>query len=791
MNVVDTQPRRGWRAYAYGILILALGGAGLIALSTALGYSTAARAQIGSAAPSFDLTSSAYLYRFDPTTSQFITLSLPLDSRPSAVTVVTGAIRDNIWYAAPGLNQIGRVVYTSTTDYVLTEYAAPGAPQAIAASPTDVWFTLPTLGQVGHLNPVNGTVVTVSLIPISSTLSDIAVDSIGQAWLAQRSGDQVLITGLSSTLGVSMTLVITPANSNPGGLAIDHDDQLWLAAKDSDLVWRVKPVSGTIDSPIVLSGNSYPDRLAHNDASNYLWVALTKANQLGRWAGAVPESTELYTIPMTNSLPGALAVDHLDHVYFVQQATNQLGRLTITPTVAFDDYALPRRDLKATGLAIGQNNAVWVAAYREVSVYRQFLPWITRYYDRQIPSFGVQMYWAISPQYGLTRVLESQTTWVRYPVFWSGIEPTNTTPDKYNWAATDASLLAARDSNLKLIVTLGGNPSWATPSGQHGYGGPVQNIADLQEFVGAIVARYPHVKYWEFYNEPDNWAWFGLQGAAYANMLKAVYPVVKAANPDAQVVMGGLAMDWFIEQGGPFDRNFLQDVLANCSGPCFDLANFHYYPSARAEWEPYGRDIIGKANYVRQMLATYHYTRTVINTETGWPNISISGGTEIAARWLPKVYVRGLAAGLPTVIWYSLLDSDSSLPGLLDLNLTPRPTYDALRALTGLMNTAHFVRTIPVTETGSSFIEGYQFSVIGTNGSKRLDVYWYDCPSMSLPGFPFDCNDVAPLQIRASRLGKSDKFGNRVIVDDADDGYRDGLVTLGVLSSPIYIDYEP
>jgi hypothetical protein len=273
-------------------------------------------------------------------------------------------------------------------------------------------------------------------------------------------------------------------------------------------------------------------------------------------------------------------------------------------------------------------------------------------------------------------------------------------------------------------------------------------------------------------------------------MLQALYPVIKAANSNAQVVFGGLALDFFPEDGGSFNKTFLQQVLTACSGPCFDLANFHYYPVFRKRWEPYGRDMIGKTNYVRQVLAQYNYVRPVINTETGWPEVL--GGPDIMARWVPKAFVRTQAAGLPVAIWYSMIDADASNPGLLDGTMTPRPAYYAFRAMTALLMPARYVRTIPSSETGSTFIEGYQFIEPSSVNPKRLDVYWYDCTSMVVYQIaPTDCSNTAPLKISASHIAKIDKFGVSTIVNDADDGKSDGLVTLTVSSSPIYIDYQP
>ena len=49
----------------------------------------------------------------------------------------------------------------------------------------------------------------------------------------------------------------------------------------------------------------------------------------------------------------------------------------------------------------------------------------------------------------------------------------------------------------------------------------------------------------------------------YAQMLAAVYPAIKSADPSAVVMSGGLAFDNWFNQGGPFNPNFLPDLLAD------------------------------------------------------------------------------------------------------------------------------------------------------------------------------------------------------------------------------------
>lgn len=735
----------------------------------------------------------AYLYRFDSAANNYVTITLALSSRPSSVSVVPGNTSDQVWFAEAGLNRIGRVIYTSTVNYSLSEYLVPGSPVQIAASANDVWFTLPASQQVGHLAVATGVVSIVNL-PLTTLIDDLAVDANGRVWVTHYAGLQTGVTAISPTLTVLSYPL--PEASKPGGIALDPQGNVWVVAASGN-VWRLDPLTGGVLQPTSLGPGHVPDQLALGPDDSF-WTSLADSNQLAQIAITVPASIVSYTVPTPNSRPGMLGVDAQGQVYYVQQTSNHLGRLGITPTVSFADYALPQSNLKLTDLSIARDGKVWMSAYHDVR--EVYLPQMFKSYDsivrkcqrlpvnsgNDVPRAGIQMYGALSSATGFTRVVESGAGLVRFQVHWTNIEPTNTTPDAYNWGGLDNSIQSAADANVQVIFTIETNPSWASGV----VNGPVNNLADLQEFVSAAVTRYPCVEYWEFYNEPDEVGRFGLNGAAYAEMLQAVYPVVKAANPNANVVMGGLALDWFIEDGGPFSRTFLDDVITHCAGQCFDLANFHYYPVWRPRWEEYGRDIIGKANYVRQILASHNFTRTVINTETGWAAASWWGSPELQARYVPKAFARGLAGGLPITIWYAMLDMDSSNPGLLDSTMAPRPAYTATRTWVAAMRYARYERTIPASETGTPQIEAYQFSVPAGTGRKRMDIYWYECPTMNAIQ-PVDCDNVAPLKIQATSVARIDKLGLRVVVNDTDDGYRDGYVTLGVLSSPIYVDYQP
>jgi hypothetical protein len=341
--------------------------------------------------------------------------------------------------------------------------------------------------------------------------------------------------------------------------------------------------------------------------------------------------------------------------------------------------------------------------------------------------------------------------------------------------------------------------------------GPVTDVADLQEFMGALVERFdgdgvadapgsPAVRYWEIYNEPDasdewhaehgGYGFFGNQGDVYAAHLDALYPVIKAASPKAQVVFGGVAFDNFDDQGGSFDRYFIDDVLRNCTGPCFDVMNFHYFPYYRFRWENFGRDVIGKVNVIRSKLASHGFDRPLMCTETSWPT-GINWGSEVLqARYVIAGNVRGLAKGLVVMSWYAWNDNDPSLPGLVNNQLEPKPGYYAYQTMSKQLENSRFVRALSEQETGSSDVEGYVFDVPGESQPERLDVIWFDCPEyQQFP--PSNCGTGTSytLAMPASALQITDMYGNSSVRYDASDGVTDGNVSLEIRPDPIYVKH--
>jgi hypothetical protein len=274
---------------------------------------------------------------------------------------------------------------------------------------------------------------------------------------------------------------------------------------------------------------------------------------------------------------------------------------------------------------------------------------------------------------------------------------------------------------------------------------------------------------------------WGEEPAAYAEMLAAIYEPVKTVDPEAQVVLGGLAYDWFTSEGGPFVESFLDGVLENGGGDYFDLMNFHYFPAFAFKWDPYGPEINGKVNYLRARLAQYGVFKPFICTETGmWSDAPHGSTDELQSRYVPKVFARSMAADLEITIWYKLVDDGYLGPamwGLVNSELSPKPAHSAYQTLIRQIATAEYSRTLGPGELGTDEIEAYEFAA--KDGSATIVIAWAHGES------------IQALVLQGDSVVVVDKFGIQTQIRDGDDGVVDGQLHLSIGPSPVYLRLAP
>jgi hypothetical protein len=156
--------------------------------------------------------------------------------------------------------------------------------------------------------------------------------------------------------------------------------------------------------------------------------------------------------------------------------------------------------------------------------------------------------------------------WVRLFVSWRGLEPVK--------GEMNQALLGSYEqgfeqlpAHTKVILDVVGSPQWETGSGdEHA---PPANPQDYAAFVAALAQRLaPWVGAYEIWNEEDApYWWTGAPNpGAYAQLLKAAYPAIKAADPNATVLVGGLTGN---------DYTFLEGLYAAGAKGSFDAVAVH------------------------------------------------------------------------------------------------------------------------------------------------------------------------------------------------------------------------
>lgn len=355
------------------------------------------------------------------------------------------------------------------------------------------------------------------------------------------------------------------------------------------------------------------------------------------------------------------------------------------------------------------------------------------------------------------RLVESNSGWVRYNgILWNEIEPE---PGQRRWESfpgVERELRLLANSGATTMLVVRGTPAWAQQV-PGAVCGPIKAEAldEFAAFMGDMVARYSkapyNIKYWELGNEPDvdpdligPTAPFGCWGdesdpyyggAAYAAMLKAVYPVIKAADPEATVVLGGLLLDCdpaTNSAGTPcVAGNFLEGVLRGGGGDFFDLMAYHSYvywvplkidwDFAAAKWRHRGGALLGKLDFIKTTLAKYGYVKPIVMNEGSllcWrsnPQCVPEGFREAQANYAARLYARSLAADLVTSIWFTLNGPGFQEGGMLDRNQQPLPAYNTYSYLNRLMGKASFTDRL---STGA--LEGYAFRTPET----AYQIYW-------------------------------------------------------------------
>jgi hypothetical protein len=339
------------------------------------------------------------------------------------------------------------------------------------------------------------------------------------------------------------------------------------------------------------------------------------------------------------------------------------------------------------------------------------------------PVFGVEINRGVVGVAPRVAELGLQGGIVRYNFAnWDAVEATRGRRDWSKLAAGEAELAAIAATGASPMAIVSGAPAWAQRERGKACG-PIRPDAldEFASFMGELVTRYSkppyNVRYWELGNEPDapfqliggdspfgcwgdsNDPFYG--GEAYAAMLKAAYPAIKAADPNAVVLNGGLLLDCnpLSDQSCAAGR-FFEGMLRAGAGDALDMVAFHSYvywtplrvdfDRTNPKWDERGM-LTDKTAMLRELMRRYGVEKLLVMNEGALlcfrsdPGCGPGGFYDDQPNYVTRLYARSFALGLYGTVWYTLNGPGWQEGGLLDANQQPRPAFAAMRYMQQLL----------------------------------------------------------------------------------------------------------
>ncbi len=328
-------------------------------------------------------------------------------------------------------------------------------------------------------------------------------------------------------------------------------------------------------------------------------------------------------------------------------------------------------------------------------------------------------FWGVVPQIPpsaeeLQRLKRGGVDSIRVPVSWGSVQPEK--GGAWDWSDADVLIGAAAAARLNVLPFLSTAPRWAVPIDRR-FGSseflPVRNgrqRSGWKQFVTRAIQRYgPNgdfwrenpqlpqrpIHIWQVWNEP-NFKYFVARPdpAEYGKLVNLTYAAAKAADPGAQLILGGLfarpieATFKVRPRQAYFASTFLQQMYRSTPGIKAKFKGIALHPYT-GSW----KNLPGRIEEVRRVLEANHDAgKALYITEMGWsseppqPHNSFAKGLSGQARELKGAFRLFVANqrkwNLQQVDWFSIGDYAGLCnfcggSGLFRSGFIPKPAWRA------------------------------------------------------------------------------------------------------------------
>jgi hypothetical protein len=298
---------------------------------------------------------------------------------------------------------------------------------------------------------------------------------------------------------------------------------------------------------------------------------------------------------------------------------------------------------------------------------------------------------------------------------WGQVEPER---GQYNWAPLDFAVAGAAQGGLRVLPFLFGEPEWAAHRDGHRCGDECLTYAPSStatreaygDFAAAAVDRYgPDGEFWDSHSELDylpieSWQIWNEQNSPvffrprvdpelYAALVETAASEIRAADPGAEIVLGGVFSARDTKEGVVGSANYLEQLYRIPDiTDSFDAIAVHPYAgrvpqvfaqvdAVRAAAEQAGDSDVGLWVTELGWASDGPPSENLVTTPEGQAtNLERSFGTLIDRRDL--YHLRG-------IYWYSWRDTEPGesvcswcgFSGLIGRDGEPKPAYEAMRTV--------------------------------------------------------------------------------------------------------------
>lgn len=280
-------------------------------------------------------------------------------------------------------------------------------------------------------------------------------------------------------------------------------------------------------------------------------------------------------------------------------------------------------------------------------------------------NLGVNPHWVTDPSV-LSMALTANLRWVRVDLNWEVVEATK---GVYDWTITDQLVRSFSNAGFSILGLIYRTPSWASKNGRSN--GPPKDAEAVQrwrDFVRAIVARYPQIRHWEPWNEPNLSVFFeGTFDEYFSSILRPAAEEIRTQCAGCAVVGPTLsdtvssATRWRIGE-------FFDNLGGRGGGQLIDIVSINHYSGSEL-----AQLISAWQSRFSEMDRNGFAGKPVWITETGC-------GTSEGCQSLHLLRMIAFMNDTPRIADLFVYEMQSEAPfGIIGPNAVPRQAYYTLR----------------------------------------------------------------------------------------------------------------